>query len=295
MIVLLLTTQNEADVLRLNLAHHLAWGVDHVAVCDNESTDATQAVVREFGDAVTSTVFPDFAERQRVRMALLGRVKERLSGRVAWVGVADTDEFFWSPTGTMADLLADVPPDVVAVTFHQKLFLPTEDDAEDGPVYARQLHHTGHYETPLHRSYREGKTFYRAAWLQRITSEHRCHEVPHPEWGPDGPIVHHYMIRDEDQFLMKVKRLTSWRPRKGVKSKLWYHKARAAVGMPPETPFVAGFKEEWWNVLQEGGEDGLRAYFRTRYRIQSADLPAYLESGELVRDDAFADWKAAQA
>ena len=54
MIVLLLTTKNEAEVLRLNLEHHLSWGVDHVVVCDNDSTDDTpdssrSAVVRLSG------------------------------------------------------------------------------------------------------------------------------------------------------------------------------------------------------------------------------------------------------
>ena len=44
MIVLLLVTQNEADLLRWNIRHHLEWGVDHVAVADNNSTDATAAV-----------------------------------------------------------------------------------------------------------------------------------------------------------------------------------------------------------------------------------------------------------
>jgi len=155
MIVLLLTTQNESDVLRLNLEHHLAWGVDHVGVCDNESTDATQDVVRAFGERVTSTVFHDFADRQRHRMEVLERIKARHTGRVQWVGVSDTDEFFWAPDARMPDLLADVPQDVVAVTFHQKLFIPTALDLAEGPVHQRQRHRTGSYDSPLHKSYRE--------------------------------------------------------------------------------------------------------------------------------------------
>lgn len=291
MIVLLLTTQNEADVLRLNLEHHLAWGVDHVAVCDNRSTDHTQDVLAGFGDAVTQTVFEDFAQRQSVRKELLDRIRER-HGQVDWVGVSDTDEFFWAPDATMPDLLADAPDDVVAVTFHQRLFLPTALDAAEGPVYARQLHRTGNYDTPLHTSYREGKTFYRGAWLGKIRSEHRNYDVPHDEWGPPEPRIHHYMIRDEEQFVMKVKRLTSWRPREGLKSKPWYHKARAVVGLKPERPFVAGFKQVWWDAYDQGGESGLRDYYRNVFRIPEAEVARHVETGDLVRDDAFARFRA---
>jgi len=96
------------------------------------------------------------------------------------------------------------------------------------------------------------------------------------------------MIRDEDQFVMKVRRLGAWREREGLRSKLWYHKLRQAFGLRPVQPFVAGFKADWWRVLQEGGEPGLRAYYRDVFRVQSADVPALIESGDLVLDEAFA-------
>ena len=294
MIVMLLTTRDEADVLRLNLEHHLSWGVDRIGVCDNESNDDTQAVVAEFGDAVTSTVFHDFHERQGHRRAVLESIKAR-HGTPDWVGVSDTDEFFWAPGVSMPDLFTDVPDDVVAVTFHQKLFIPTALDAATGPVYHRQRHRTGSYDSPLHTSYREGKTFYRGSWLKRITAEHRSHLVPHAEWNPPDPFVlHHYMIRDEDQFVMKVERLGSWRKRKGLASKLWYHKLRRAIGLPLK-PFVAGFKETWWNVYREGGEEGLRRYYRDTFCVQRADVPRLIGSGDLVCDEAFAEWKTGGA
>lgn len=292
MIVLLLTTKNEAEVLRLNLEHHLSWGVDHVVVCDNDSSDDTPDVVRSFGDQATRLHFEDFAVRQKVRMRGLLQVQERYRGEVVWAGVSDTDEFHWAPDTTLPELLAPAPDEVVCATFHQKLFLPTGLDAEEGPVYARQLHRTGGPDSPLHTSYREGKSFYRTSWLRKITHEHRSHLVPHDEWGPELPTVHHYMIRDEDQFVQKVRRLTAWRERKGLNSKLWYHKLRRLIGIPLP-PFVAGFKAEWWDVLKRGGESGLRDYYRDVYRVQADAIPGHLASGALVRDDAFAAFRAA--
>jgi len=289
MIVLLLTTKNEADVLRQNLEHHLAYGVDHVCVADNESDDDTQDVLREFGSHVSTEVFHDFAVRQDVRTRMLDAVRARHG--VAWAGVSDTDEFHWFPGTTLREVLAAVPADVPALTCHQKLFLPSEVDAETGPVHQRQRHRTTGPDSPLHTSYREGKTFYRSAWLRRVDHEHRSPKLPPPEVSPPVPSVHHYMIRDEDQFVMKVLRLTAWRERKGLRSRLWYHKARRLFGIPLP-PYVAGFKAEWWQVYRDGGEAGLRRYYRDTYRLQARDLPRLVAEGALVRDDAFADWRS---
>lgn len=288
MIVLLLTTKNEADVLRLNLEHHLAYGVDHVCVADNESEDDTQDVIRAFGDRVSTEIFHDFSVRQNVRTRLLDAVRTRHA--VEWVGVSDTDEFHWMAGHTLPEILAECPTDAPALNCRQKLFLPSEADAEVGPVYDRQRHRTTGPDSPLHTSYREGKSWYRSAWLKRVDHEHRSPKLPAELPSPPVPTVHHYMIRDEDQFVMKVRRLTSWRERKGLNSKLWYHKARRLLGIPLP-PYVAGFKAEWWNVYRDGGEDGLRRYYRATYRLQSRDLPHLIEEGAIVKDDAFADWK----
>ncbi len=296
MIALLLTSQNEGDVLELNLRHHLAWGIDFVGVADNRSTDDTQDRIRPFGDRVTTEVFDDFAVRQAVRMRLLHRIQERARGAVEWAGVSDTDEFFWSAAhGSMREVLADVPPDVVCVTFHQKLFLPTESDPPEGPVYARQMWRTTNYASPLHTSWVKGKSFYRTSWLREITHEHRAPEAPHAEWGPKEPIVHHYMIRDEDQFVMKVTRLTSWQPRTGPRSWRTLHRLRAMLGMRPLRPAVSGFKMEWWMAYERGGEDGLRDYYRHQYRIQTGDIALHVAAGHLIRDPSFASFTAARA
>jgi glycosyl transferase family 2 len=293
MIVLLLVTQNEAEMLRLHLAHHLAWGVDHVCVADNESTDATAEVARSFGSAVTHLRFADFGERQRVRTRMLRDLDARF-GRAQWVGVSDTDEFWWTPRENASALLADVPAEVPCATFRQKLFLPTELDAPTGSVYARLTHRVARESSPLFRSYHEGKSFYRGATLHRVGHEHRNKDVPGPVWWHPEAAVHHYMIQDEDQFVLKVSRLTSWQPRSGLLSKQWFHRLRAAIGLPPARPFAVGFKREWWDIWEKGGEPAVRAYYRTKYRIPAAELPQLLASGELVHDPAFAEYRAAR-
>lgn len=292
LVVLMLTTRDEADVLKQNLEHHLAEGIDHVGVCDNRSRDDTQEVIRSFGDSVSSLVFEDFSRRQAFRMRCLERVAERLGRRPDWIGVADTDEFFWAPQANLPELLADVPPDVVAATSRQKLFVPTEEDAETGPVYGRMCHRTAKDDSPFHHGHREGKTFYRGAWLRRITSEHRSHEVPHPEWRFPVALVHHYMVRDADHFVKKVRRLSAWREHSWLQGSALFDRGYRAIMRRPQTPFVAGFKREWWRVLQQGGEQGLRSYYQEHVQVSRSRLRSALQAGHLACDAAFADFKS---
>ena len=155
MIVLALVTQNEADLLRWNIQHHLHWGFDHVAVADNNSTDDTPDVAREFGSAVSYQRFPNFHARQLVRAAMIEDLKR--TATVEWAAVADTDEMFWVPGAGPREVLAEAPADIVGVNFDMKLFLPTALDPPDLPVFVRRVYRTSSSASPLHTSYRAGK------------------------------------------------------------------------------------------------------------------------------------------
>lgn len=288
MIALLLVTQNESELLRWNIRHHLEWGVDHVGVADNDSTDATAEVAREFGDAVSYRRFPDFHERQTVRTAMLDDLRTRHA--VTWVGVADTDEFYWADrVDGIGDLLADTPDGIVGVNFDMKLFLPTDADRAGEPVFMSRAHRTGSSASPLHTSYRAGKSFYRADWLTTITDEHWCAEVPHPQFRHHEPAVHHYMVQDEDQFVQKVTRLISWAPPPDGRI------TRARWSRTPEIErplpgWSAPFKKEWWGVYQGGGEAAVREYYRNVYTLAGARRRDALADGSLVEDAGFATW-----
>jgi glycosyl transferase family 2 len=298
-IVLLLVTQNESALLRWNLQHHLAWGVDHVAVADNASTDDTADVVREFGDAASYERFPDFHDRQTVRTAMLDAIRSRRP--VDWAGVADTDEFFWSPEGDLASLLADAPAETVAVNFDMKLFLPTALDRTGVPVFMGREHRSASADSPLHTSYSVGKTFYRSSWLTTVTDEHWAPEVPHPVVRADtlagrtepGTAVHHYMVQDEEQFVQKVTRLIAWaQPPSGLLAR---RRWRALPPRERDLPrWTAPFKKEWWSVYQQGGEAAVRDYYRNVYTLSAARVAETIEQGQLVDDPAFATWARAR-
>jgi hypothetical protein len=294
---LLLVTKNEAELLRWNLRHHLAWGIDRIAVADNESSDATRRVVEEAGERVTYRSFPDFHDRQTVRHEMLRDMVAATDRRLEWVGIADTDEFFWAP-GDAAALFAGTPDDVQALNLGAELFLPTALDPPTGPIFVRREYYSADESSPLHTSYREGKTFYRASWLASLPVDHNCarHEHECVELDPDRVrrvkgIVHHYMIQDEDQFVEKVSRLIEWaKPPAGrIAAMRWRKQPPQKRDLPQWT---SRFKKDWWRAYQEGGEAGVRRFYREQYVIPEAQVSEYLERGWLARDGAFAAYAA---
>ena len=285
--VLFVVTRNEAELLRLNLAHHLAWGFDHAAIADNESTDATREVLHAFGDAVTAETIADPNDRFAALRRLMHRIEAR-HGQAQWVAVSDTDEFWWYPGGTLRELVLRVPASAPGLNSDQKLFLPTALDPSEGPVYVRRTWRTTGSSSPLHTSYRKGKSIYRASRVREheLTSPHWCPAVGSLAWRPPHPLVHHYMIDDEDSFVRKVVALARWSPQ--VR-----HSAPDAAGEKDGTGSQVrfrDFKTAWWRLYESGGERALRDYFRTSFMISATALAGHVERRELVQDTAFADW-----
>jgi hypothetical protein len=294
MIVALLVTKNESDLLRRNLAHHLEWGIDAVGVADNASTDGTRDVCKEFGNNVKYRRFGDFHTRQTQRHVMLREYVEE-HGAVEWAAISDTDEFFYAPV-PIGELLASIPSDVVAVNFDAKLFLPTAIDPSEGSVIERRTYRTSGGDSALHTSYVAGKTFYRASWLTSIpvdhwckNHEHLCVDVPHERYRHEVPLVHHYMIQDEEQFVEKATRLIEWAKqpagfRKGLR---WRFTRKRDRALPP---WSEPWKKVWWGVYQREGVEGVRAYYRNEYVVPADRVAGYLASGDLERDDALANY-----
>ena len=286
MILLFVVTRDEAELLRLNLAHHLGWGFDHVAVADNDSTDATQDVLREFGDAVTAVRIGDPNDRFLALSRLLSEIEER-RGAADWVAVSDTDEFWWTPDSDLPRLLSQMPAPLVAVNSDQKLFLPTELDPVAGPVYCRRSFRSSGANSPLHTSYVAGKSLYRAAWVRShgVSGAHWSGDIPHALSRLKRPLVHHYMVDGEESFVAKVKAIDRWSPQ--VRNQLEVGTAGQA-----EQPFrFRDFKKAWWRIYEDAGESGLRDYYRSEYVISAGSLPTRLQHGEIVEDAEFAQFK----
>ena len=129
---------------------------------------------------------------------LVHRIEAR-HGQAQWVAVSDTDEFWWDAGGTLRDLVSRVPANAIGLYSDQKLFLPTAIDPSEGPPYVRRTWRTTGPSSPLHTSYRSGKSIYRASWVREheLTGPHWCVAVRGAAYRPPRALVHRYGL-DED-------------------------------------------------------------------------------------------------
>ncbi|HEY3174049.1 MAG TPA: glycosyltransferase [Thermoanaerobaculia bacterium] len=98
--------RNEADILRINVLHHLALGIDRFLIVDNGSSDGTDRVLRELGaDRRIRWTRDDGPYRQSEITTELAREAVREGAR--WVLPIDADEFWWASGGDLRRLLDD--------------------------------------------------------------------------------------------------------------------------------------------------------------------------------------------
>src|SRR5215203_5315742 len=104
-VVGLMMVRNEADILRINVLHHLAQGIDRFLIVDNGSTDGTDHVLRELarGGRVHWTR-DDGPYRQAEITTELAR--EAWRSGADWVVPIDADEFWYAPRGEFRRVLA---------------------------------------------------------------------------------------------------------------------------------------------------------------------------------------------
>lgn len=97
--------RNEADIIRVNVRHHLSLGLDWITVVDNGSTDGTDRVLQDLArDGRLRWRRDDSLYRQSTQHTKLAREAQREGAD--WVLVIDADEFWHVRRGTLKGILA---------------------------------------------------------------------------------------------------------------------------------------------------------------------------------------------
>jgi hypothetical protein len=87
------TTRNEADIIRVNVLHHLAQGIDHPLLIDNGWDDGTVDVLNEMAHSMP-VEWSSHVGHFRQKDLLTNLARQALVRGADWVIPIDADEFW---------------------------------------------------------------------------------------------------------------------------------------------------------------------------------------------------------
>jgi hypothetical protein len=114
-VVGVMVVRNAADLLAAVIRHHRrAAGLDEVLIVDNDSTDATPAVLSRLSSADPGVRWRRELGPFRHAEILTGLAREAAERGASWVVPIDADEFWWSRTESLRHVLEATPADIGA-------------------------------------------------------------------------------------------------------------------------------------------------------------------------------------
>lgn len=130
-LVMTLLVRDEADIVRDQIAFHLAAGVDFIVATDHDSHDGTTDILEQFAARGVLHLLRESGAVLRqsewvTRMARMAVVDFDAD----WVINSDADEFWWPSGGDLKKVLSLVPSTYGIVCSFIRPFLPPPDDGE---------------------------------------------------------------------------------------------------------------------------------------------------------------------
>lgn len=237
--------KDEADIIRSTVENMLAQ-VDGVIVGDNMSTDATPEILKELqekhGRRLKVLYDDEVGYYQSAKMTTLANVAHSDMG-AHWIVPFDADEMWYSPFGSIREVLKTVPAkfSIVPATVFDHV-ATAEDDQNEDPVARMGWRRAA----PL------GLPKVACRWRGDLRIEQGNHAasygMPTNTFDP-LLVVRHFPYRSTEHLIRKV--------RNGAQ-------AYASVGDAlPETTGLHW--RQWGKLLDEVGEEAIRDIFRTWY------------------------------
>lgn len=207
-LVMTIQAKNEEDVLEQNIRFHKAMGVDGFIITDNDSTDGTGRIIEKYkrkGWVWESILEKGKDHRQKIwvdRMIWLAKTKFGAD----WIIDADADEFWYTPSGNLKEVLAKASANVLtcrSISMYPEEGKPLEewdkavrviDRPEDYglsryPVFVGQIPKVAHKAK---------------GYIQISSGNHKVIMFPKRKRSCPDIWIYHYNIRGKGQFMRKM-------------------------------------------------------------------------------------------
>jgi glycosyltransferase involved in cell wall biosynthesis len=124
------TTRNEVDLIRANVLHHHAQGIEKMLLVDNDSRDGTRDVLQELA-AMSLVEWQPYRGPFRQNVLLTELARRAHHSGADWVIPIDADEFWYAPDGNIQMVLEN--HDVDAVRVQLRNFVQHRDQRYNTP------------------------------------------------------------------------------------------------------------------------------------------------------------------
>lgn len=266
-----LLVRNEADILATNIEYHLRRGVDFFIATDNLSADGTQDVLEHYRRRKILHLIlesdDNYAQSRWVtRMARMAAVEYQAD----WVINNDADEFWWpEASNDLKELLADVPPEIDALSVSRCNFVPVAHAETsrffDAMTFRERVARNALGESlppkTCHRGYPD---------VDVAMGNHAASRPDRPMNVGHAPLtILHFPLRSYDQFCRKISL------------------GGAALARNAELdPAMVG---TWRMLYQKWQRGDLEAYYRDQ-QVSTKELDSAIASQRLIRDERLRDF-----
>jgi glycosyltransferase involved in cell wall biosynthesis len=193
MIAAVMMVKDEADIIEAQVRHLFAEGIDRLIVADNLSSDGTGEILAELAAELPVTVQVDDEVGYWQSQKMTALAHQAGSVGADWVVPVDADEVWWSPQGSLADVLRSTTAAVCAAEAFEHV--PQPDDPP------------GPFAAPWRRSTPQPNRSVAFRYQPSAGIAQGNHSV----WGVDGARddnllrISEFQYRSFDHFVRKVR------------------------------------------------------------------------------------------
>lgn len=187
--------KNNADIIRVSLEHMLTQ-VDHVIVLDAQSTDGARDILAEYPITLIDDPDPVYYQSKKTT-SLANRAR---SMGADWIVPFDSDEIWYSPFGTIKEVLTELKPQWLVAT---AALYDHVTSSEDNPTELNPVKRIG-----WRRSDKGMLSKVACRWREDLVIEQGNHSAGYHGGATRHEgllVVRHYPYRSTEQFIRKVR------------------------------------------------------------------------------------------